>query len=38
MKLAWFGGLYETPILIDFDFGKRMSKIIFTVESSFNKI
>ena len=26
MKLTWSGGLWKTPIVIGFDFGKNMSK------------
>ena len=38
MKLAWFIGLQKTPIVIGFDFGKSMSKIIFSISLQFRAL
>ena len=38
MKLAWFGGLQKTPIVIGFDFGKSISKIIFSISLQFRAL
>ena len=38
MKLPWFGGLSKTPILIGFDLGKSMSKIIFSISLQFRAL
>ena len=36
IKLTWFGGLQKTPIVIDFDFNKSMSKI-FSISLQFKR-
>ena len=35
MKLVWFGGLQKTSVAIGFDFGKTMSKIVFSISLQF---
>ena len=35
MKIVWFGGLQKMSMAIAFDFGKSMSKIIFSISLQF---
>ena len=35
MKLAWFGGLLTTPIVIGFGFGKSVLKVISSISLEF---
>ena len=38
MNLAWFVGLYKTPIVISCDFGKSKSKIKLSIPLQFRAL